>query len=64
MKGWKVEITDDETEVCIVPFSSIPMGLFKDMVNSLEDAGFTHWLPADERCGYRLMKVPDEEEDL
>ena len=62
MIGWKVEVSEDENEVCIIPLYKIPAPIFRDLIYHLEEAGFTHWIPADERCGYRIVKMPKEKE--
>ena len=56
MKGFEVQYSDDESEICIIPKPSISTGIFFAVVDYFHKQGYKYWLPADERRGYILAK--------
>jgi hypothetical protein len=55
-KRFIIEYSEDEDEVCIIPFPHIPLDHFCEIVKTFGELGYKWWIPADERCGYRYIK--------
>jgi len=52
-----IEYSDDGNEVCIIPKRTIRMMDLCSLMDHFYKEGFKWWVPADERCGYTLVKI-------
>jgi hypothetical protein len=57
-KEYKVQYSDDESEVCVIPSPSISTSDLKLLVKHFSKNGYKWWKPADERRGFTFSKVP------
>ena len=58
-KGFLVEYSEDDNEVCIIRMPSIQAEEFWSLVKIYREKGYKLWLPADERGGYLFCKDVD-----
>jgi len=56
MKGFEVQYSDDENEVCIIPRPRISTKDFFALIKSFGEQGYKSMIPADERRGYIFVK--------
>jgi len=57
MKGYRVEFSQDQKTVCIVPRPFIPADHFFVLSAVLVKEGYKWMIPSDERCGYLFTNV-------
>jgi hypothetical protein len=54
--GYRVEYSDDDNEVCIIPMTGIPTEDYFLLIEMFGANGYKWMVPADERRGYRFVK--------
>ncbi len=54
--GFRIEYSDDEEQVCIIPNRLIPFLHFNAILEAFISLGYVWLLPADQRRGYILSK--------
>lgn len=60
-RGYRVEYSKDEEEVCIIPETGIPTDDYFTLCKLFNENGYKWMVPADERCGYRFVKkIPEK----
>jgi hypothetical protein len=59
-RGYRVEYSEDENEVCIIPMPALPMEDFFELTSMYIRLGYKWWLPADDRRGYLISKEKKE----
>ena len=58
--GYRVEYSDDENQVCVIPDTAIPFEDFIELTKMYRKFGYKWWIPADDRCGYIFTKYKKE----
>lgn len=56
MKGWEVQYSEDDQEVCIIPRDSMPFDDLDLITKFFNDKGYTLWVKSDNRKGYNFLK--------
>jgi hypothetical protein len=51
---------DNEHQICIIPEPFIGSDEFFRLLQIYNELGYEQWLPADERGGYILSKIPQK----
>lgn len=58
--GYKVEYTDNDDEICIIPWPAIPFEDFNELIKMYIKLGYICWHPSDERRGFIFSKKKKE----
>lgn len=59
MDGYRVEYSQDDNEVCIIPAPMINIEHFCALTTMYNQKGYKWWLPADDRRGYLFCRDTD-----
>lgn len=59
--GYKVEYSEDEKQIRIIPYFFIPYKDLMDLIYFYSEKGYKYWVPSQHERGYILSKFSDAE---